>query len=87
MVFLPPFFSRGEAVSQVKNGFADAIGVGCALIANPNLEERWRINLKENEIYLMTFYLGDARGYSDYPAALIPQVKKNLACRRPLRRN
>lgn len=48
--------------------------MGRPVIATPDLAERWRLNLEENEIDPTTFYVGGARGYTDYPAALIPQA-------------
>ncbi|MHA2787623.1 alkene reductase [Corynebacterium sp. S7] len=59
--------SREEAIAQVVNGCADAAAVGRPVIANPDLAERWRAGLPENEIDPATFYTGGARGYTDYP--------------------
>ena len=49
------------------SGAADAVAVGRAAIANPDLVERWRLGAPENEPDGSTFYGTDARGYTDYP--------------------
>lgn len=59
--------SREEAIAQVTAGCADAVGVGRPAIANPDLVERWRAGLPENDTDPTTFYVGGARGYTDYP--------------------
>jgi N-ethylmaleimide reductase len=37
-------------------------------LANPDLPERFRQNAPLNEPDVATFYVGGARGYTDYPA-------------------
>lgn len=59
--------SRGEAADIMARGLADAVGVGRAFIANPDLVERWRTGAVENLPDPGTFYEGDAVGYTDYP--------------------
>lgn len=58
-----------EARHIVEDGLADAAVVGRALIANPDLVRRWREGLELNEPDPATFYVGGARGYTDYPLA------------------
>ena len=58
-----------EARHIVEDGLADAAVVGRALIANPDLVRRWREGLELNEPDPSTFYVGGARGYTDYPTA------------------
>lgn len=63
--------TRSEAAWVVRGGFADAVSVGRALIANPDLVRRWRDDLPENTpdpSTFSTYYAGGPRGYTDYPA-------------------
>ena len=46
---------------------ADLVAVGRAVIANPDLVERWRNGSPLNEPDQATFYGGGAEGYIDYP--------------------
>ena len=59
--------TRDEAVGLIESAHADAVAVGRALIANPDLVERWRAGADENEPNPATFYGPDAAGYTDYP--------------------
>ncbi len=56
-----------EAAALVEASSADAVVVGRALIANPDLVERWRSGAPLNEPDPSTFYTRDAKGYTDYP--------------------
>lgn len=59
--------TREEAFGIIGQNLAEAVGVGRPLIANPDLVERWRSGASENEPDASTFYLGGAKGYTDYP--------------------
>lgn len=59
--------TRDEAISLVENDLADAVVVGRAAIANPDLVYRWKEGLPENEPNMATFYTSGAEGYTDYP--------------------
>lgn len=59
--------TRDEAVALVADGLADAVAVGRAAIANPDLVERWRDGHPENTPNPATFYSPGAEGYTDYP--------------------
>lgn len=61
-------YDREGALEAVASGRADAIAFGRAFIANPDLPERLRQNAPLNPYDRSTFYGGDARGYTDYPA-------------------
>ena len=50
------------------SGAADLVAYGKAFLANPDLPERFRGNTQLNEPDPATFYGGDGRGYTDYPA-------------------
>jgi N-ethylmaleimide reductase len=60
--------TRDEAETLVSSGVADAVAVGRALIANPDLVARWREGADENAVDQASVYGPDARGYTDYPA-------------------
>lgn len=60
--------TREEAAALVEEGVVDAVAVGRAAIANPDLVARWRADAEENVPDASTFYGPDARGYTDYPA-------------------
>ncbi|MET0161476.1 MAG: alkene reductase [Microbacteriaceae bacterium] len=60
--------TREEASALVEEGVVDAVAVGRAAIANPDLVARWRADAEENTPEPATFYAPDARGYTDYPA-------------------
>jgi N-ethylmaleimide reductase len=59
--------SREEAVALVERAHADAVAVGRAVIANPDLVERWRNDAPENPPRTDRFYTPGAEGYTDYP--------------------
>ena len=60
--------SRDEALALVSADVADAVVVGRAAIANPDLLRRWQEDLPVNEPNPLTYYADGARGYTDYPA-------------------
>ncbi|MEU0212502.1 alkene reductase [Streptomyces canus] len=59
--------TRERALQQIEAGHADAVAVGRALIANPDLVERWQGGHPENEPRPELFYGPGAEGYTDYP--------------------
>lgn len=58
--------SRGDAV--LSTGAADLVAFGTLYIANPDLPERFALNLPLNQPDPTTFYGGGEKGYTDYPA-------------------
>ncbi|WP_232832914.1 alkene reductase [Curtobacterium sp. YC1] len=60
--------TRDEAVAMMADDVGDAVVVGRALIANPDLVRRWREELGQNELNFSTLYADGATGYTDYPA-------------------
>ncbi len=56
----------GNAV--IARGDADLVAFGKLFIANPDLPLRFRLQVPLNKPDLPTFYSGDERGYTDYPA-------------------
>ncbi|WP_424186698.1 alkene reductase [Actinokineospora sp. G85] len=59
--------TRTEAAALIDDDLAEAVGVGRAVLANPDLAQRWRDGGAENAPDLDSFYVGGARGYTDYP--------------------
>lgn len=56
--------SGNKAIAQ---GEADLIAFGVPFLANPDLPERFRQNAPLNEPDEATYYVGGAKGYTDYP--------------------
>ncbi|WP_395666201.1 alkene reductase [Methylocella sp.] len=61
-------YTRALAVETLEAGRADLIAFGKLFIANPDLVERLREDAPLNAPNPETFYGGDAKGYTDYPA-------------------
>jgi N-ethylmaleimide reductase len=59
--------TRDEAVRLIEAAHADAVAVGRAVLANPDLVERWAGEHPENQPNPATFYAVGAEGYTDYP--------------------
>ena len=60
-------FTKETAEAILNAGHADLVAFGRYFIANPDLPERFRLNLPLNPYDRATFYGGGARGYVDYP--------------------
>jgi len=60
--------SKESAQQMLDLGLADAVAVGRQFLANPDLPRRWELDAELNEPDPATFYGGDHRGYTDYPA-------------------
>ena len=65
-------FTAATAQAALDAGKADAVAFGKAYIANPDLVERLRVGAPLNDPDPSTFYGGDGRGYTDYPALRTP---------------
>jgi NADPH2 dehydrogenase len=61
-------FTGESAQAALDAGWADAVAVGKAFIANPDLPERLRLGAPLNAPVPETFYAPGAEGYVDYPA-------------------
>jgi N-ethylmaleimide reductase len=59
--------TRDEALALIEAAHADAVAVGRAAIANPDLVERWKGEHPENAPDAALFYAPGAEGYTDYP--------------------
>jgi len=51
----------------IEKGDADLISFGVPFLANPDLPERFRKNAPLNSPDIATFYMGEGKGYIDYP--------------------
>jgi 2,4-dienoyl-CoA reductase-like NADH-dependent reductase (Old Yellow Enzyme family) len=60
-------FTKEAAEEAILSGKADAIAWGANFIANPDLPERLLNDLPLNPPDPGTFYMGGAKGYTDYP--------------------
>jgi N-ethylmaleimide reductase len=61
-------YTLEKAEATIARGDADMISFGASYIANPDLAERFRQGWPLNTPDGNTFYGGDAKGYTDYPA-------------------
>ena len=61
-------YTRAMAMDAVEGGRADLVAFGKPFISNPDLVERLRQDAALNPPDQATFYGGDAKGYTDYPA-------------------
>jgi N-ethylmaleimide reductase len=65
-------YRSGEAA--IEEGRADAVAFGKLFIANPDLVRRFREQASLNPWDSATFYVGGAKGYTDYPALDSDQI-------------
>jgi N-ethylmaleimide reductase len=61
-------YDLARATAAVADGTADLVSFAALFLANPDLPERLRRGGPFNPPDRKTFYGGDARGYTDYPA-------------------
>lgn len=61
-------YDQTRAEDVITQGMADAVAFGQLYIANPDLAERFKLNAPLNAPDANTFYGGDEKGYTDYPA-------------------
>ncbi|CBN58780.1 MULTISPECIES: alkene reductase [Kamptonema] len=60
-------YNRELADAAIARGDADLIAFGRWYISNPDLAERFALNVPLNPYDRSTFYGGDEKGYTDYP--------------------
>ena len=60
-------FEPDTAEAAVGEGDADLVAFGRHFLANPDLPKRIHLGLPLNAYERDTFYIFDARGYTDYP--------------------
>jgi N-ethylmaleimide reductase len=61
-------FDLAAANAAIRTEAADLVAFGVPFLANPDLPERYRRGAALNPPDQATFYAGDAKGYTDYPA-------------------
>lgn len=61
-------YDQARANAALASGYADLVAFGAPFIANPDLPERFARNAPLNTPDQATFYGGDEKGYTDYPA-------------------
>ncbi|HZZ43209.1 MAG TPA: alkene reductase [Tepidisphaeraceae bacterium] len=61
-------YTLDSAQSAIADGFTDAVAFGTSFLANPDLPHRLRTSSPLTPADPTTFYGGDERGYTDYPA-------------------
>lgn len=65
--FAGPSGSAAGVAKLIDAPFVDAVAVGRAVIANPDLVARWKDDRPENDPRPEFFYAFSAEGYTDYP--------------------
>jgi N-ethylmaleimide reductase len=61
-------YDAATAEAAIARGEADLVAFGVPFIANPDLPLRYRKQAALNAPDMATFYAGEAKGYTDYPA-------------------
>jgi N-ethylmaleimide reductase len=61
-------FNAETGNAAIANGDADLVAFGVPFLANPDLPIRFAQNAPLNAPDVATFYAGEAKGYTDYPA-------------------
>jgi N-ethylmaleimide reductase len=60
-------YNKESANEALINNKAEAVAFGTAFISNPDLVERFSLNVELAEPDSSTFYTAGAEGYTDYP--------------------
>ncbi|CAK4779641.1 unnamed protein product [Aphanomyces euteiches] len=60
-------YTKDEANAGIANGLFDAVAFGTSFLANPDLPARFEKGAELNAPDPSTFYVGGAKGYTDYP--------------------
>jgi N-ethylmaleimide reductase len=61
-------YDAGSANAAIEDGLADMVSFGAPFIANPDLPLRFARGAPLNEPDTATYYAGEEKGYTDYPA-------------------
>jgi len=61
-------YDAGSGNEVIESGLADLVSFGILFLANPDLPDRFRKNAPLNSEDTSTFYAGEEKGYTDYPA-------------------
>ena len=60
--------TKPAATPRSPSGEADLVAFGVPFLANPDLPIRFKVKAPLNVPDQATFYAGEAKGYTDYPA-------------------
>jgi N-ethylmaleimide reductase len=60
-------FDLDSANAAIRSGEADLVAFGTRFLANPDLPQRYRIEVPLNVADQATFYAGEDKGFTDYP--------------------
>jgi N-ethylmaleimide reductase len=69
-------YDRGRAATALAEGRADLVSFGQLYVANPDLVARFAQGAALNRPDPATFYGGERRGYTDYPALASPDARQ-----------
>jgi N-ethylmaleimide reductase len=69
-------YDAGSGNRVVESGLADLVSFGIPFLANPDLPDRFRRNASLNREDPSTFYMGDEKGYTDYPVLGVVEGEK-----------
>lgn len=72
-------YTAQTAETAIASGLADAVAFGRLFIANPDLPRRFRLGSALNKADRTTFYGGNEKGYTDYPALQGSDEMRNVA--------
>ena len=61
-------YNAASGNEAIESGLADLVSYGVLFLANPDLPERFRMGAHLNTADISTFYLGEEKGYIDYPS-------------------
>ena len=61
-------YTKARAQDAIANGDADMVSLGTLFLANPDLVQRFKTSAELNKPDQDTFYGGNEKGYTDYPA-------------------
>jgi len=61
-------YDAASGNAAIDSGLADVISYGVMFLANPDLPERFRTGTHLNTADISTFYMGEEKGYTDYPS-------------------
>ncbi len=61
-------YDARTGAAAVQSGDADLVAFGVSFLANPDLPQRFRVGAPLNPPDFATFYAGEEKGYTDYPA-------------------
>jgi N-ethylmaleimide reductase len=61
-------YDAASGSDAVATNRADLVSFGVLFLANPDLPERFRQNAPLNDADMSTYYTGEEKGYTDYPA-------------------